>query len=887
MEVAVRPRLVALAVAIAVSLGMAATRAYFVEPKTPTSGWTEADPNAFVGQSFVANVDSIYYLEWFVGEPSSPGNYVFDVLDKATSQVVAHGQDTVPGRGWQWLRCDNFTYGSLCFTKGREYVVKVSHSAGDSVNYVIRTDNPYQYGQISVGGGEGHPPPQSSYDLVCRVMGRLNAVAPSFWGMDEWNFVPWCNYSGWRRTELRQEAAQLAKAAGVGSMMTYARWPTMVDSNNNRSWYDFDARLYSIVNSDWADARPIVNITEVAKHVSSRIDTIFSTNPEGDTWVDTVIHCAPKNLWQPIDDTSNYWAEYIRDLLTHDDDDTSRHWPGTSVPGDFIHVVECWNEPNDSCILRLPQITGWWRRPNQAYSNPDSFGGLPGLCRLYVRLAYVTAEVVRSTPGHDTDKILIGATHRAFVGGSPVLSRGIDFIRYCYEVAMSDNDSIFWDGVSIHPYQDTAGFDPGKFELMAESVRAVARSYGDYDCEVWCSEVGPGGYAGWDTAKVRQYHQQDARRYLPQLFTTALASQALPGARYDQCQWWWYSTLDTSYWYGLTGLRGINLNDTLDVRGYWQPFGSCSTFQTLAGQLTDLRFEQRVLLSDTSREDSARIYEFSDPRVGGKRLWVGWAVDTTGRASPVESVVVPVRTDTAVVLCGSSSEVASADADGWLRLPLSPQAAYVTEVGPALRPDLRADSIWLSPPVPQVGFPLSIYVSVANHGSKAMPGSSPGGLSFRWNGTPLQLVSWRDTALDQNNSTIYWYTISAVPSSMWGWGLFSVSVNPEQQLVELGTDDNDGYRRVYIPRYPTGVVDVVVPPGGKTDAALLPVRLVSHSWESDSTGLTPADSARVVFAWYSQRDTVVHAADTTAWFPFTMDTVLRFPRGCGRFRVYA
>jgi len=42
-----------------------------------------------------------------------------------------------------------------------------------------------------------------------------------------------------------------------------------------------------------------------------------------------------------------------------------------------------------------------------------------------------------------------------------------------------------------------------------------------------------------------------------------------------------------------------------------------------------------------------------------------------------------------------------------------------------------------------------------------------------------------------------------------------------------------------------------VPPGGKTDAALLPMRLTSHSWETDSiSGQTPADSARILFAWY-------------------------------------
>ncbi len=112
---------------LAASAG-AATRAYFVEPKTATSGWTPEDE--YVGQSFVANVDSIYYLEWFVAEPSDSGFYVFDVLDQATSQTVAHGRTAVPGLGWQWVRCDNFTYGSLQLTKGKDYAVEVSHSGG-------------------------------------------------------------------------------------------------------------------------------------------------------------------------------------------------------------------------------------------------------------------------------------------------------------------------------------------------------------------------------------------------------------------------------------------------------------------------------------------------------------------------------------------------------------------------------------------------------------------------------------------------------------------------------------------------------------------------------------------------------------------------------------
>jgi len=59
----VRPLLLtAAACAVTASLGVAATRAYFVEPRELHEGWTPSGFNTYVAQSFVANVDSIYYL---------------------------------------------------------------------------------------------------------------------------------------------------------------------------------------------------------------------------------------------------------------------------------------------------------------------------------------------------------------------------------------------------------------------------------------------------------------------------------------------------------------------------------------------------------------------------------------------------------------------------------------------------------------------------------------------------------------------------------------------------------------------------------------------------------------------------------------------------------
>jgi hypothetical protein len=144
-----------------------------VEPKTATSGWTPEDE--YVGQSFIANVDSLLYVEWFVAELSQPGRYKFEVVTQVGSQFVCRGYESVPARGWQWVRCSTFTEGSRGLTKGVDYVVQISHENGDSVNYVVRTDNPYSYGLMMVPGQQ--PPIPLTWDLCARVYGRMNAAA--------------------------------------------------------------------------------------------------------------------------------------------------------------------------------------------------------------------------------------------------------------------------------------------------------------------------------------------------------------------------------------------------------------------------------------------------------------------------------------------------------------------------------------------------------------------------------------------------------------------------------------------------------------------------------------------------------------------------------------
>lgn len=153
--VSVNRLLLAALVSLMVSRPMsAATRAYFVEPKTAASGWSEPGMTQYVGQTFVANVDSIRYIEWFVGDLGGAGLYQFEIREQGTNDLICRGEESIPARGWQWVRCDSFYQGSQRFTKGKEYLLKVSHSAGESLCFVYRTDNPYGWGEMEVSGGQ-------------------------------------------------------------------------------------------------------------------------------------------------------------------------------------------------------------------------------------------------------------------------------------------------------------------------------------------------------------------------------------------------------------------------------------------------------------------------------------------------------------------------------------------------------------------------------------------------------------------------------------------------------------------------------------------------------------------------------------------------------------
>jgi hypothetical protein len=894
------------AVLLVIGLSSAAfgmSKAYDVVPFGGCVAQTTMTPNEVI-QYYRNTLDSLSVVCVWIGDTLEGQPYQVVIKDSVTGLPVAEG----PSNGvhaskcWSWLNIPLAKDARP--VRGRTYKVIVSRAGGGGISFAYDSMNPYKYGCLVVGN-QAHP----TEDLALRVIGLINSTDSAYFGVDDCHFVGWYRGDSANRENLRYAAADSARAAGIGSMMVYACWPELVgDNDTTLSWSEFDAHLWEVKR---AGCNPVINIQQVAKYASSRQDSIWKRTWIGDdtthdsgywfyyrVW-DTAVFCAPINLFASIEDDTNYWARYVESLVTHIDQSPSGNWSG-GRPCDFCHTWEIWNEPNDTCVnsmMYLDGVTGFWRRPT-APQYSSGFDDLPGLCALYERMAYVAAEVIRAQAGHEYDTILIGSTHRVLAEDTTVLAMGKKFVWNCYEIAENEYGSVFWDGVSFHPYQPGRGFRPGLFEESAESLHAVARSHGDYDCQVWCTEVDI-LYPPFPTDSG--HYQDDAMQYLPQLYTTALASQALPGASYDRCQWFFYGSINL-WWpirYGLIGLYRTYTNDSIWndstwINGYWEKFSSYYTYQGLVSQLVGRRVEQRMLAGNPAIDTQFRLYQFEEP--DGRKKWVGWAVDTAGGGPESCVVRIPVRTDQIALdnLQPYGRDSVSADStSGWLNWTLHPRATCFGEVGTVKRPDLVVDSLKMVPPVLGVGQPATARVYFHNAGNDTTPEGPLAGeyalVVLRHNGDSIaESLYHRPLGHDDTGSVSI--SVDSVRASWRGNALFDATVNYGQQYVEMnGMDDNCGYSLNRVVRF-AEVDSPYVACGSHHNEPVALLGLESHAYEVDTTGAVPCESARVVQSWYGLNDTVVHAADTTPWFHLnpattTFDTSLRFMCGQGKYRI--
>jgi hypothetical protein len=130
-------RLLIIAVAM-FGLASAYLKSYEVTPTQASwSGWARGDPQYGVGNTFVANFDSITEVQFFVGYVGDTSHhYNIEVRDYASNTLVAYRYYIAAptASGHVWLKFDMQTQTGQKFVRGREYVLRVTRPGENGEN---------------------------------------------------------------------------------------------------------------------------------------------------------------------------------------------------------------------------------------------------------------------------------------------------------------------------------------------------------------------------------------------------------------------------------------------------------------------------------------------------------------------------------------------------------------------------------------------------------------------------------------------------------------------------------------------------------------------------------------------------------------------------------
>jgi len=466
------------------------------------------------------------------------------------------------------------------------------------------------------------------------------------------------------------------------------------------------------------------------------------------TWassrVDGSIFCPPINLDKPATDQENYWFRYVQGVVAYFD----------SIDPNTINVWEIWNEANDT--------VSFWKVPDTYYAIGSDT--VRDMSALYARLCVIAESAVRSVAPEDT--VLVGSLVRPQPNVEPPRMDPAEMLSYCYHYGQGAG----WDGVSAHYYSDV-GFVPAGFEAYAERLRTVMRNNGDYG-GLWLTET------GWPVDD----ETSEPARYLCKAFTTAAGTGALAQGGYDRICYFAFRD-------EFPGFGVLDHDDNPRPAFY----AACQTARALTGK----RFNGRAMTGETDTDSLVRMYEFEDPTTL-KRTWVCWKDDDTKRDV---SVRLPVRTNSIAAESLAYSRTPPAFSptvtnDGWLSLSLNSRPVLISEKTAPQRPNLRVDSVRF------VRARSVVRAWVTNHGTRATPVRSGSRMPYptwavlRANGDSLtQQVRTTSVAVNQQAEFTFDLDQSRLPDTV----LFSVTVNPSQTYVELGTDDNTGHTLVVKP----------------------------------------------------------------------------------------
>jgi hypothetical protein len=827
------------------------SKAYDVVPFGNCVAEIASVPNNGIMQYYRNTLDSITRVSVWVGDVSDQAVFDVQIKDSVTGVVVAEKLGQAPGQSWSWLNFD-LTPKPDKPTRGRTYKVTVKNQDGlGAISFAYDPTNPYKFGKAVANGSS--PTLDSLADLALRVEGLHDTICLTDFGVNLPAFPYWQGIAAKEAWSRYLDSSQ-------------ARWAPVTFAWDTIEWqagqYDFWT-VETIMGQIPPGVEPVGLLVNCPRWASTAAETVITwirdTMGESgryDTTIVPSVHCPPRNL----DSGANYFARWVDTIV--------------DTYGDRIHTWLAWNEPNDTCTEYIPNITGWWRRPDSTYYQLGP--GARPLCSLYMRLCWVADSVIKHANNRPDDRVLIGNMHKVRFTDDwrpRWLVPGVDWLDLCEDVA----DSVFWDGVGFHGYQDLSWFDSDTFAEDVDTLRAIMRFHDDYG-ELWNTEV------GWakDTLDKLESRERAARNAC-QMVVSTKASSASPDGSCERVSWWFFWENNPRW-----GHEPL-VNCTFDPQPAFHAFSQACT--VLAGK----RLNRRVMMGD-STDDSVRVYEFEDTTAEKKRTWVCWSIPVTDPPSPV-SAKLPVRNDEVDTLAldydGSEpTDQKYATSTGWLNSALLPRPVFVTETESACRPDVVVDSLRVLPSPLAIGRPATAHVYFHNAGGDTTPLSGPLSNDYTWvvlrhNGNSVAEISYHSPLAPDSSGSVT-FNIDAVPSGWHGMALFDATANYEQRYVEQYTmDDNDGYSRNRIVWPPIGEIGVVC--GSHSNAPLPLLGFETRSMEADTTGETPCDSARLV-QWFYGNDTVVHGGDTTAWFDASsavaLDTSWLYLSGQGKYRLF-
>jgi hypothetical protein len=726
-----------------VMVASALVSAYHVDPLTAVMS-AKARPDLGVSQIITCDFDELDsasggYVELFAGFHGAGGGYHLSIYEHPDGALVAYRNNVIPEKDHAWLKFDRIRMEpGETFTKGKQYEFRFTRSGTDSIQYYYQDENPYQYGYMRVGGAE-----ETGKDLCCRVYGRMKAVD------DRWQACVGNSPDG------SKGDTALNKAESIG-----IKW-LRDDFEKMHTWVQNThpgMEVYRQYNDNFSMTGILCYGTE---------DPTRSSRGRGTSWP---AWYPPQNLYDDVNSDSNWWAGYCRSIMNSMP--SVKHW-------------EVWPEAN----------AFWcWQDPDTFYR--DGSGGLIDTprerCSLYVRMCQVAKSTAHALGGGR--EVIGGATYRLLDGNeSHTVSPGADWLRDMFDLAEHRYGGVgsCFDIVSVHPYMwyetESNFLVEDRFRIDLDTARAIMRAAGYPGMELWATEYGWPRWSSSDTSYPPPLTDTLMQaRNLSQFYTSAIARQADPRGGYDH-----------AFWYELTGYR-----DSHCGRITTQGFGLLDTcpnqprlphswaMQQVGEQLTGKRCSGRVTDDDTAANNHVRMYEFED--VSGRRTWVCWKNADNRRGVGVK---LPVHTNslTAESLAYTGTPPVfspRAKDDGWLSLTLNPRPVFISEKTAPQRPDLRVDS------VRYVRASRVVRARVTNHGTRPTPVRSGSRVPYiTWavlmvNGdSQAQVV--RTTSIAVNQQVVFTFDLgqTELPDTV----LLSVTVNPNQTYVELGTDDNTGH----------------------------------------------------------------------------------------------